>query len=157
MISHHDNKQQFRSNNFGMLRFKWNQDLSGTKKYKFTVLTCQVILVNLVDLITSLSMLEFCGLPTATLEANTIAKNIANSTKGNLIKFSGDTKAGTENQNDSSILSGGSTLSLTSNTIVENKAYTTFLYDKLGAKYLDFNVLAYNQGDYSCRYLLGDI
>lgn len=105
----------------------------------------------------SLSMLEFCGLPTATLEANTIAKNIANSTKGNLIKFSGDTKAGTENQNKSSILSDSSILSLKSNTIVENKAYTTFLYDKLGAKYLDFNVLAYNQGDYSCRYLLGDI
>ncbi|MFM6907289.1 MAG: CSLREA domain-containing protein [Acinetobacter tjernbergiae] len=105
----------------------------------------------------SLSMLEFCGLPTATLEANTIAKNIANSTKGNLIKFSGDTKAGTENQNKSSILSDSSTLSLTSNTIVENKAYTTFLYDKLGIKYLGFNVLAYNQGDYSCRYLLGDV
>ena len=105
----------------------------------------------------SLSMLEFCGLPTATLEANTIAKNIANSTKGNLIKFSGDTKAGTENQNKSSILSDSSTLSLTSNTIVENKAYTTFLYDKLGIKYLSFNVLSYNQGDYSCRYLLGDV
>jgi len=105
----------------------------------------------------SLSMLEFCGLPTATLEANTIAKNIASSTKGNLIKFSGDTKAGTENQNGSSILSDSSILSLTSNTIVENKSYSTFLYDKLGAKYLYFNVLAYNQGGYSCRYLLGDV
>ena len=105
----------------------------------------------------SLSMFEFCGLlPKTELKANTIAQNIANSSKGNLIKFTGDTKAGTENQNDSSILSNGSVLSLTSNTIVENKAFTTFLYDKIGLKTLLFNVLAYNQGAYSCRYLLGD-
>lgn len=32
------------------------------------------------------------------VEANTIAKNTANSTYGNLIKFSGDTKAGSEDQ-----------------------------------------------------------
>lgn len=105
----------------------------------------------------SLSMLEFCGLPTATLEANTIAKNIANSTKGNLIKFSGDTKAGTDNQDGSSILNDASSLTLKSNTIIENKAYNIFLYDKLGAKYLYFNVLEYNVGAYSCRYLLGDV
>ena len=105
----------------------------------------------------SLSMFEFCGLlPKTELKANTIAQNIANSNKGNLIKFTGDTKAGTENQNDSSILSNGSVLSLTSNTIVENKAFTTFLYDKIGLKTLLFNVLAYNQGAYSCRYLLGE-
>jgi hypothetical protein len=83
---------------------------------------------------TSLSMMEFCGLPAVTLEANTIAKNTANSTYGNLIKFSGDTKARSEDQNNSTILSNGSALALTSNTIVENKAYTTFLYDKIGKK-----------------------
>jgi hypothetical protein len=90
------------------------------------------------------------------LEANTIAKNTANSTHGNLIKFSGDTKAGSEDQNNSTILSSGSALALTSNTIVENKAYTTFLYDKIGIKTLLFNIIAYNSGAYSCRYLLGD-
>lgn len=105
---------------------------------------------------TSLSMMEFCGLPAVMLEANTIAKNTANSTHGNLIKFSGDTKAGSEDQNNSTILSSGSALALTSNTIVENKAYTTFLYDKIGIKTLLFNIIAYNSGAYSCRYLLGD-
>lgn len=105
----------------------------------------------------SLSMLEFCGVPAVTVEANTIAQNVANSTKGNLIKFSGDTKAGTENQNKQSILSDASSLTLKSNTIVENTSYTTFLYDKLGAKNLYFNVLGYNSGPYSCRYLLGDV
>ena len=49
-----------------------------------------------------------------------------------------------------------SALALTGNTIVENKAYTTFLYDKIGIKTLLFNIIAYNSGAYSCRYLLGD-
>ncbi|ENU27485.1 CSLREA domain-containing protein [Acinetobacter modestus] len=106
---------------------------------------------------TSSSMMEFCGLPAVTLEANTIAKNTANSTYGNLIKFSGDTKASTETQNNPSILSNDSTLTLKSNTIVENNANTILLYDKLGKKNLYSNVLNYNTGAYSCRYLLGDV
>lgn len=103
----------------------------------------------------SSSMLEFCGEPTVTLGTNTIAQNTASLSNGNLIKFTGDTLAGNEPNNKTSILSNLSSLNLLSNTIVENNAYSTFLYDKLGLKVLSFNVLAYNNGGYSCRYLLG--
>ncbi|NAS04200.1 CSLREA domain-containing protein [Acinetobacter haemolyticus] len=105
---------------------------------------------------TSKSMFEFVGLPTVVLESNTIAKNIANSTHGNLIKFTGDTEAGS-NGGDSSVLSDKSRLTLENNTIVENNAFTTLLYDKIGLKRIRFNVLAYNggTGTYACRYLLG--
>ncbi|WP_336026976.1 CSLREA domain-containing protein [Acinetobacter pittii] len=100
----------------------------------------------------SASTFEFCGKPTATLSVNTIAKNIANSTSGSIIKFTGDTN---NPANTSSILSSSSSLVLFNNTIVENNANSTFLYDKLGAKKLSFNVLAYNTGSYACKYLLG--
>lgn len=100
----------------------------------------------------STSTFEFCGKPTATLSVNTIAKNIANSTSGSIIKFTGDTN---NPANTSSILSSSSSLVLLNNTIVENNANSTFLYDKLGAKKLSFNVLAYNSGSYACKYLLG--
>lgn len=100
----------------------------------------------------STSTFEFCGKPTATLSVNTIAKNIANSTSGSIIKFTGDTN---NPANTSSILSSSSSLVLLNNTIVENNANSTFLYDKLGAKKLSFNVLAYNIGSYACKYLLG--
>ncbi|MEB3865334.1 CSLREA domain-containing protein [Acinetobacter sp. IK31] len=100
----------------------------------------------------STSTFEFCGKPTATLSINTIAKNIANSTNGSVIKFTGDTN---NPANTSSILSSSSSLVLLNNTIVENNANSTFLYDKLGTKKLSFNVLAYNTGSYACKYLLG--
>lgn len=102
----------------------------------------------------SASTFEFCGKPTATLSVNTIAKNIANSTSGSIIKFTGDTN---NPANTSSILSSSSSLVLLNNTIVENNANSTFLYDKLGAKKLSFNVLAYNTGSYACKYLLGAV
>lgn len=100
----------------------------------------------------STSTFEFCGKPSATLSVNTIAKNIANSTSGSIIKFTGDTN---NPVNTSSILSSSSSLMLLNNTIVENNANSTFLYDKLGTKKLSFNVLAYNNGSYACKYLLG--
>lgn len=100
----------------------------------------------------STSTFEFCGKPSATLSVNTIAKNIANSASGSIIKFTGDTN---NPANTSSILSSSSSLVLLNNTIVENNANSTFLYDKLGAKKLSFNVLAYNTGSYACKYLLG--
>lgn len=103
------------------------------------------------------SMLDFCGEPTVSLNTNTIAQNSANLTNGSLIKFTGDTQAGSAPANSSSILSNASSISLLSNTIVENNAYSAFLYDKLGLKTLSFNVLAYNNSGYSCRYLLGDV
>ncbi|NUF16951.1 CSLREA domain-containing protein, partial [Acinetobacter lactucae] len=102
----------------------------------------------------STSTFEFCGKPTATLSVNTIAKNIANSTNGSIIKFTGDTN---NQANSSSILSSSSSLVLLNNTVVENNANSTFLYDKLGAKKLSFNVLAYNTGSYACKYLLGAV
>ncbi|RSO60613.1 CSLREA domain-containing protein [Acinetobacter lactucae] len=102
----------------------------------------------------STSTFEFCGKPTATLSVNTIAKNIANSTNGSIIKFTGDTN---NPANSSSILSSSSSLVLLNNTVVENSANSTFLYDKLGAKKLSFNVLAYNTGSYACKYLLGAV
>lgn len=107
----------------------------------------------------SSSMFEFCGEVSADLSINTIAKNIVNSSTGNLIKFTGDTKVGTDPNNRPSILSDSSTLELKSNTIVENTAFTTLLYDKLGSKKLSFNVLAYNgdNNSYACRYLFGSV
>ncbi|MGR0305006.1 CSLREA domain-containing protein [Acinetobacter beijerinckii] len=104
----------------------------------------------------SASMLFFCGESNVTLQTNTIASNIANLSNGNLIKFSGDTKPGDAPDNKTSILSSTSSINMKSNTIVENTANTIFLYDKLGEKNLDYNVLAYNQGGLACRYLLGD-
>lgn len=100
----------------------------------------------------STSTFEFCGKPSVALSVNTIAKNIANSTNGSIIKFTGDTN---NPANTSSILSSSSSLVILNNTIVENNANSTFLYDKLGTKKLSFNVLAYNTGSYACKYLLG--
>ena len=104
----------------------------------------------------SKSMLDFCGEPNVTLATNTIAQNNADTVDGNLIKFTGNAIAGVAATNPSSILSSSSSLGLLSNTIVENTVNTTLLYDKLGTKLLSFNVLAYNNGSYACRYLLGD-
>ncbi|ENU23286.1 hypothetical protein F993_02155 [Acinetobacter proteolyticus] len=106
----------------------------------------------------SSSLLEFCGEPAITLNTNTIAQNAVNASTGNLIKFTGDTKVGRDSNNISSILSNSSTLTLSNNTIVENQGFTTLLYDKLGTKKLNFNIIAYNGGSntYACRYLLGN-
>ncbi|MCH4246429.1 MAG: CSLREA domain-containing protein [Acinetobacter populi] len=104
----------------------------------------------------SKSILSFCGEPTIELNANTIAENTVSnnaSDGGSIIKFTGDSLP---NNNSSSILSNSSSLSLISNTIVNNTAYSNFLYDSIGSKTLKYNLLAYNQG-YSCRYLLGEL
>ncbi|MFW1783492.1 CSLREA domain-containing protein [Acinetobacter nosocomialis] len=100
----------------------------------------------------SISTFDFCGSPTATFTNNTIAKNIASLTNGSILKFTGDADP---SQNQTSNLSSSSSLALQNNTIVENSANTTFLYDKLGKKDLNFNVLAFNKGSYACKYLLG--
>ena len=99
----------------------------------------------------SKSTLEFCGEPTTTLTANTIAQNTVNADNGSIIKFTGDSRVNT----DVNKLSTASTLQMVSNTIVENNAFSTFLYDKIGIKVLSFNVLAFNSNR-SCRYLLGE-
>ena len=99
----------------------------------------------------SKSTLEFCGEPTTTLTANTIAQNTVNADNGSIIKFTGDSRVNT----DVNKLSTASTLQMVSNTIVENNAFSTFLYDKIGIKVLSFNILAFNSNR-SCRYLLGE-
>ncbi|MDR7016508.1 CSLREA domain-containing protein [Acinetobacter sp. 3657] len=104
----------------------------------------------------SLSMFEFCGEPGVSLNTNTITGNQASLNNGNLIKFTGDTLSGSASQNNPSILSDGSIFLLKSNTIVSNAAKTIFLYDKLGYKELGFNLIAFNDGGYACRYLLGE-
>ncbi len=101
---------------------------------------------------TSSNTIEFCGQPSITLTANTIAQNTANPSSGSIIKFSTDSN----NVNDMGKLATTSTLNLQSNTIIENNAYSTFLYDSLGTKQLAFNVLAFNSNK-SCRYLPGSV
>ena len=83
----------------------------------------------------SSSTLEFCGEPEGVLSTNTIAKNTANTTNGSIIKFTGDAVPG--GSINSSLLSDGSSLELESNTIVENTAHATLLYDKMGGEVID--------------------
>ncbi|MFX5134311.1 hypothetical protein ABTC89_19340, partial [Acinetobacter baumannii] len=66
------------------------------------------------------SVLTFCGTPTATLTANTIALNTANPTSGSIIKFSSD-----QSNSQSSNLDASSNLTLENNTIVKNTAFST--------------------------------
>lgn len=102
----------------------------------------------------STSTFEFCGEPKAEFTINTIAQNIASTVNGGILKFTGDAIPGSTT-NPSTILSGGSSLKLQNNTIVENSANTTFLYDSLGGKELNFNIIGYNPNGYACRYLAG--
>ncbi|MGB9039347.1 MAG: CSLREA domain-containing protein [Acinetobacter calcoaceticus] len=102
----------------------------------------------------STSTFEFCGEPNAKFTINTIAQNIASTVNGSILKFTGDAIPGSAT-NPSTILSGGSSLKLQNNTIVQNSAHTTFLYDSLGGKGLDFNIIGYNPDGYACRYLAG--
>ncbi len=102
----------------------------------------------------SASTFEFCGEPKAEFTINTIAQNIASTVNGVILKFTGDAIPG-NTTNPSTILSGGSSLKLQNNTIVENSANTTFLYDSLGGKELTFNIIGYNPVGYACRYLAG--
>ena len=93
---------------------------------------------------TSNSVMDFCGNAKVELTANTIAKNQANPSTGSIIRA---ISQGTER------LSAFSSFVLTSNTIVENNAASTYYYDNNGTKAWYFNVLAYNTGGKSCRYL----
>ncbi|MFC3903085.1 CSLREA domain-containing protein [Acinetobacter marinus] len=101
----------------------------------------------------SQSVFEICGVPDMSLSSNTIAQNIASTNDGSIIKYTADSLP---NQNGSAKLSDSSKLTLLSNTIVNNTAYSTLLYDAVANKSLGYNIIAYNTG-YSCRYLLGDL
>lgn len=91
----------------------------------------------------SSSSFDFCGSAKVDLITNTIAQNKASTSNGSILRMV------TEGLNR---LSPFSTFKIKSNTIVENEAYSTLLYDENGSKYVDFNVLAFNQGGKSCRY-----
>ena len=101
----------------------------------------------------SKNIIEICGQTTFQMTNNTIAENVANASSGSIIKFTGDSLPNTQQV---SILSNSSSLDLLNNTIVNNKAFSTILYDGIGNKNLNYNILAYNQG-LSCRYLLGEL
>ncbi len=98
----------------------------------------------------SLSMFSFCGQPAVTFTANTITQNTASASQGRIIQFSQLTPQGKVNFSDIS------SLSLISNTIVNNNAWATLLYGYNGIKALSNNILAYNTGK-SCRYANGDV
>lgn len=99
----------------------------------------------------SLSTFNFCGKPTASFTANTISNNTASSTQGSIIQFSQITPLGKVEFSNNSIIT------LHSNTIVNNSAWTTLLYGSNGSKRILHNILAYNQNGKSCRYADGDV
>lgn len=98
-------------------------------------------------------VIELCGNPAVNLLNNTITQNTANAQTGSILKYTADSRP---NTNEHSILSSVSTFLLQNNTIINNTAHTTFLYDSIGIKTLSYNILAYNQGQ-SCRHLLGPV
>ena len=85
----------------------------------------------------SLSSLDFCGSAKVDLLTNTIAQNKASITNGSILRMVTD---------GLNRLSPYSVITMTSNTIVENEAHSTLLYDENGSKYGAFNILAFNQG-----------
>lgn len=99
----------------------------------------------------SASTFEFCGQPTVNFTANTISRNIANPNFGSILQFSANTPQGQAR------LSASANLVLLSNSIVQNNAASTFLYDNFGVKVLSNNILAYNGAGKSCRYANGDV
>ncbi|WP_374667979.1 CSLREA domain-containing protein [Acinetobacter sp.] len=92
----------------------------------------------------SLSAIDLCGSNTVTFEANTIAKNTANASDGSIIRAISD---GLDR------LSPYSVISFSSNTIIENNAFSTLYYDDNASKYFSYNILAFNGNGKSCRYL----
>lgn len=91
------------------------------------------------------SILDFCGYATVGITNNTIAKNNTHS-NGHVIRMVNETDRP---------LSSFSTLTMLSNTIVENTARSVLYYDNVGSKMLGYNVLAYNNG-LSCEYALNN-
>ena len=100
---------------------------------------------------TSLSTFAFCGQPGVNISTSTIAKNIADSSTGRIIQFTSNTPQGKVNMSISSVLQ------MLSNTIVQNTAASTLLYNSYGSKVLSNNILAFNGPGKSCRYADGDV
>lgn len=96
----------------------------------------------------SQSVIDLCGSNTVDFDANTIAKNTANAATGSVIRAVSE---GLDR------LSPYSDLTFSSNTIVENNAFSTLYYDSNATKYFYYNIIAFNgtadgKGK-SCRYI----
>lgn len=95
----------------------------------------------------SQSTIAYCGQVRAQMTANSIGLNQADPSQGSIIQFSSKTPYG-----NVPLSLGNSSLELLSNTIVQNTAYSTLLYNSVGKKELNFNVLAFNAASgQSCR------
>lgn len=98
----------------------------------------------------SQSTFAFCGQPTASISSSTITANQASPTTGHIVQFS--SKNGAANVNLNALAS----LRMVSNTIVKNTAQSVLLYNKIGSKTINYNVLGFNNG-LSCKYNDGDV
>lgn len=98
----------------------------------------------------SQSTFQFCGEPNAVMNASTISNNIADSNTGRIIQFSRITPQGNV------AMSTAATLTMQSNTVVNNQAHSTLIYDQFSRLNLDFNIFAFNAANTqakSCRYM----
>lgn len=92
------------------------------------------------------SILDFCGAAAVEISSSTIAKNDAEEENGTIISHID--KLGQE-------LTDRASLTLLSNTIVENTAKSIYLYDAIATNLLSSNIIAYNKGK-SCQYTPDD-
>lgn len=103
----------------------------------------------------SQSTFQFCGEPSGFIRASTISNNIADPNTGSIIQFSQTTPFAKV------AMSAAAQLSLLSNTMVNNQAFSTLIYDKYSDLKLDFNILAFNalnnSNAKSCRYMGDDL
>lgn len=96
----------------------------------------------------SQSTMAYCGRVDAHIQASSIGLNQADPTRGSIIQFSSKTAFGAVRLDERD-----AKLRLMSNTIIQNSAYSTFLYNVAGVKNLDSNVIAFNSAHgKSCRY-----
>lgn len=96
------------------------------------------------------SIIDYCGTPSGSINASTIAENTVSGTLADsaVIRYKHDT-------GNIYPLHPNSTISLTSNTIVKNHGSSTLLYDNVGSLLSVYNVIAFNTGGKSCRYFPG--
>lgn len=102
----------------------------------------------------SQSIFQFCGEPSAVINASTISNNMADANTGRIIQFSRITPQGAV------AMSTAANLNMHSNTVVNNQAYSTLIYDQYSRLSLDFNIFAFNAVNSaqakSCRYMGND-
>lgn len=105
---------------------------------------------------TSDSIIDYCGAPTGSITASTIANNTVSTLPPD---NNADPKVPPKgiiryiHVNNDSPLDINSSIGIQSNTIVQNTGWATLLYDNVGTLQLSYNVLAFNKAGKSCRYL----